>query len=276
MDMNFEQYLKENLLWGNLCEGAERFNGGQNQMWKGFVLTNNGEVEAYIKKCRARDTIYIEIIVALVGRIYGLPIPKPIIVKVEPDHPDICVAETTFLYGSEAHDSPNFERFLSLYNCNEDLILEYSNLHKILAFDELIANPDRNKGNILYDGATFQFIDHEYCFARNQNPRAEILDDWKTRNIADIYRDHHGENDVLIHKTMQKVKKYIKDELQATYSDAILVLDGVSFDGQSYSSKVSFVKNFILERLPVLEVLLKNSISYESGNDQFDWIEVGG
>jgi hypothetical protein len=37
--------------------------------------------------------------------------------------------------------------------------------------------------------------------------------------------------------------------------------------------KWSFVKNFILERLPVLEVLLKNSISNESGGDQLDWME---
>lgn len=276
MDMNFEQYLKENILWGNLCEGAEQFNGGQNQMWKGFVSTSKGEVEAYVKKCKSNDTIYVEIIVALVGRIYGLPIPKPIIVKVEPNHPDICVAETTFLYGSEAYDSPNFERFLRRYNCNEELILNYKNLHKILAFDELIANPDRNNGNILYDGESFQFIDHEYCFANNQNPKAEILDDWKTGNISDIYRHHHGSNDVLIHATMKKVKKYINDELKATYDDVILVLDGVSLDGQSYSSKVSFVKNFILERLPVLDVLLKNSISSEYDTDQLNFTGTGG
>lgn len=274
MEMNFDQYIKENILWGNLCEGAEPFNGGQNQMWKGFVLTNIGEVDAYIKKCRNKNSIYVEIIVALVGRLFGLPIPKPIVVRVEPDHPEIFVAETTLLYGSEAQDSPNFERFLREFKCNEDLILNYKHLHKILTFDELIANFDRNNGNILYDGVDYKFIDHEYCFAKWQNPKNEISEDWKIRNISDIYRNNYGSNDVLIHKIMQKVKKYINDEIKATYDDAILVLNSVSFDDPSYASTVEFVRKFILDRLPVLDVLLKNSISEVKDSNQLDL--VGG
>ncbi|HDG9762133.1 hypothetical protein PS357_13345 [Acinetobacter nosocomialis] len=269
--MNIDKFIKENLLLGHLCEGLSLVTGGQNQMWRGFVSTTHGDVEAYIKKCRKQEAILVEIIVALIGRIYKLPIPRPIIVKVDVDHPEVSVSETTYLYGSEASASPNFSRFLREYNEPEDIILNYKDLHKILTFDELIANPDRNKDNILFDGDRYEFIDHEYCFWGKQNPKSEIADELKIGNISDIYKHYHGGNEVLVHKTMTKVKKHIKDDIEATSGVVFDTLGSVKIDGTEYANKIDFVKKFILERLPVLDVLIKNSIEQDSDTNQLDF-----
>lgn len=269
--MNIDKFIKENLLLGHLCEGLSLVTGGQNQMWKGFVSTAHGDVEAYIKKCRKQEAILVEIIVALIGRIYKLPIPRPIIVKVDVNHPEVNVSETTYLYGSEASASPNFSRFLREYNEPEEIILNYKDLHKILTFDELIANPDRNKDNILFDGDKYEFIDHEYCFWGEQNPKAEIADDLKIGNISDIYKHYHGGNEVLVHKTMTKVKKHIKEDIEATSGVVFDTLGSVKIDGTDYANKIDYVKTFILERLPVLDVLIKNSIEQDSDTNQLDF-----
>lgn len=269
--LNIDKFIKENLLLGHLCEGLSVVSEGQNQMWKGFVSTSIGDIEAYVKKCKQQESILVEIIVALIGRVYKLPIPRPIIIKVDAGHPDVAVSQTTYLYGSEASASPNFSRFLREFSQPEEIILDYKDLHKILTFDELIANPDRNNGNILYDGDTYQFIDHEYCFWDKQNPKGEISDELRVGNISDIYKHYHGRNDVFVHKTMKKVKKYINDDIDTTSNDVFDTLFGVQINESNYSNKIEFVKKFILERLPVLDVLIRDSIAQDSDTNQLDF-----
>lgn len=267
--MDIDNFLKNNLLAGRLCEGAQQIQGGQHPLWQGFVSTRDSEVEAYIKNCQNPDALLVEIIVALIGRVYGLPIPRPIVIKLEPDHPDIPLTKTTFIFGSEAKKCPNFSRFLREFNEREEMILDYDKLHQIITFDELIANPDRNNNNILFDGRDFHFIDHEYCFNYMQNPKAEIMDQaCKTGNISDIYKHYLGANDVQVHKFLTKVRAYVKDDIKATSNDAFALLKGVKTDDSSYHKKVEFVRSFIINRLPVLDVLVKNSISTNLDDDQ--------
>lgn len=269
--MDIDKFIKNNLLLGHLCEGASLITGGQNQMWKGFVNTSIGEVEAYVKKCKKQEAILVEIIVALIGRIYKLPIPRPIIVKVEAGHPDVHVNTDTFLYGSESQNSPNFSRFLHQFKEPEEIILHYKDLHKIITFDELIANPDRNKDNILFDGENYQFIDHEYCFWENQNSKNQISDELWIGNISDIFKHYKGGNDLDVHKFMIKIKKHIKDDISTTSGDVFNTLNSIQIEGSDYPIKVEFVKKFILERLPVLDILIKNSISKEQDTNQLDF-----
>lgn len=273
--MDIECFIKENLLIGTLCEGATRVNGGQHPMWKGFVNTGDSEVEAYVKKCKDTSVLLVEIISALIGKVFGLPIPRPIIIKIEPDHPEIPVPETTYIFGSEAQNCPNFARFLSNYKQSEDIILKYDDLHKIISFDELIANPDRNKNNILFDGNHYFFIDHEYCLYDKQNPKAEIMDtSFKTGNISDIYKFHSGHNDVEVEKTLRKIRRYVSEHLHNNTETAFKILEQVPIHNELYRTKVEFVKNFLLERLSCLETLIKSSLSNKplDSNDQLQLI----
>ncbi|MPW45043.1 hypothetical protein A7A69_16330 [Acinetobacter sp. Ac_1271] len=63
-------------------------------------------------------------------------------------------------------------------------------LHSIVAFDELIANPDRNNSNILYDGDSFIFIDHEKAFFSSPDPRLPINEITKVGNISEIIQHY--------------------------------------------------------------------------------------
>lgn len=260
--MDAESFLKENLLVGTLCEGATRVSGGQHPMWKGFVNLGHSEVEAYVKKCADDSALLIEVISALIGIVFGLPIPRPIIIKILPDHPEIPVPQTTYIFGSEAQNCPNFARFLSNYKQSEKIILNYKELHKIISFDELLANPDRNNNNILYDGENYFFIDHEYCLHDRQNPKSEIMDSaFKTGNLSDVYRFHASHNDVEVEKTLRKIRKYVAENIDKKAEIAFKVLEQVPIHTNTYKAKVEFTKTFLLERLPCLETLIKSSLS---------------
>lgn len=272
--INFNDFIERNLLFGNALIDLSLFTKeGSNQIWTGFVATNDGELPAYIKKCRFDDGMAIELITALMGIYLGLPIPRPIVVKIEPDHPQIPVSQTSYLFGSEMYDMPSFERFIRNNEISEECLLDYNGLSHILSFDELVANCDRHRGNILYDGENYRFIDHEACFSTKQNPRSPLNDMLKLNTISDIVQHHKGENDIYIHKLMLKIKELIKSNFIATDLDALLLAIRVNPSLQGYNSHVDRIRNFTSARMEQLIILVEDAITPPSNNTQIDWIE---
>ena len=47
--MTIEEFINENLLYGRALIDLQISNKGSNQLWTGFVSTNQGEFPAYIK-----------------------------------------------------------------------------------------------------------------------------------------------------------------------------------------------------------------------------------
>lgn len=94
--MALEEFINEHLLYGRALIDLQISNKGSNPLWTGFVSTNQGEFPAYIKKCHHNDGLCIEIISSLLGLMLNIPVPKPILVLVEPDHPQIVVEKPTF------------------------------------------------------------------------------------------------------------------------------------------------------------------------------------
>lgn len=258
--MVLEEFIDNNLLYGRALIDLQVSNKGSNPLWTGFVSTNQGEFPAYIKKCRHADGLCIEILSSLLGLMLNIPIPKPILVLVEPGHPQIAVDKPTLLFGSQMYDMPSFERFLMDHELSEECLLDYSDLHSILAFDELIANPDRNNSNILYDGDSFRFIDHEKAFAVLQDPRLPINEMIKIGNISDIVQHYKGENEVYIHKLMSKIKKSISEEMWATNCDSLAYRAKDNSLLNEYNAIIERVRNFLNARNSVLAVIIENAI----------------
>lgn len=258
--MVLEEFIDNNLLYGRALIDLQVSNKGSNPLWTGFVSTNQGEFPAYIKKCRHADGLCIEILSSLLGLMLNIPIPKPILVLVEPGHPQIAVDKPTLLFGSQMYDMPSFERFLMDHELSEECLLDYSDLHSILAFDELIANPDRNNSNILYDGDSFRFIDHEKAFAALQDPRLPINEMTKIGNISDIVQHYKGENEVYIHKLMSKIKKSISEEMWATNCDSLAHRAKDNSLLNEYNAIIERVRNFLNARNSVLAVIIENAI----------------
>jgi len=258
--MILEEFINDNLLYGRALIDLQISNKGSNPLWTGFVSTNQGEFPAYIKKCRHQDGLCIEIISSLLGLMLNIPIPKPILVLVEPGHPQIVVDKPTLLFGSQMYDMPSFERFLMDHQLSEECLLEYSDLHSIVAFDELIANPDRNNANILYDGDSFRFIDHEKAFSAKQDPRSPLNEMTKVGNISDIVQHYKGENEIYIHKLMSKIKKSISDEMWAENCDLLTQKVKDNSILNEYNVIIERVRAFLAARNSVLAVLIENAI----------------
>ncbi|WP_139851441.1 HipA family kinase [Acinetobacter pullicarnis] len=259
--MDINTFLSENLLYGRALVDLRSSSKGSNPLWTGFVLTSKGEIPAYIKKCRNPDGLFIEIICSIIGLSLGLPIPKPIIVLVEPNHPQIAVAQPTFLYGSQMYDMPSFERFLVESQLGEECILEYTGLSSVIAFDELIANPDRNNSNILYDGETYRFIDHEKAFHPKQNPLSPISESNRIGNISDIVQHYKGENEVYIYKLMSKIKKVIQDDISTLSLNELLDASKAKDISQEYNLIIARINNFLISRHSVLATLIQDAIT---------------
>jgi len=270
--MEIEQFINENLLFGRALIDLEVSNKGSNPLWTGFVATNIGEMPAYIKQCRNPEGLCIEVISSLLGLWFNIPIPKPIIVLVEPNHPQITVAQTSYLFGSQMYEMPSFERFLRDSDLNEDCILEYPNLSSIITFDELIGNPDRNNSNILYDGESFRFIDHEKAFHPQQNPRLPINEMHKIGNISDIIKHYKGGNNVYIHRLMVKIKNLLQDEITATDCDHLLFKSQKNTLLTDYNILLDRIRSFLTARLESLALLIENAITDPDDSPQLDFL----
>ncbi|ENV76231.1 MULTISPECIES: HipA family kinase [Acinetobacter] len=270
--MELENFINENLLYGRALVDLEISNKGSNPLWTGFVATNQGEFPAYIKKCRNAEGLCIEIISALIGLMLDIPIPKPMLVLVEPNHPQIAVDKPTLLFGSQMYDMPSFERFLMDHELSEECLLDFSGLHSIVAFDELIANPDRNNSNILYDGDSFRFIDHEKAFFSSQDPRLPINEITKVGNISEIIQHYKGENEIYTFKLMSKIKKCIADEMWGTNCDSLAKKAQNHYLLNEYNTIIERVRNFLNARNGVLAILIENAIKPPQSHQQLDLI----
>lgn len=148
----------ESIDFGVLLAGATRYTEGINPTWKGVVQTHTEDKMAFVKQVDTPYELYVECACAIVGRVLGLPIPKPIIVQIPSAYTATSI--NVLGYGSEDAGYPSFRRFVQDQNVVQKLF-EFEKTLDAAIFDELIGNWDRNVGNMLYDGGKeFVFIDH--------------------------------------------------------------------------------------------------------------------
>jgi len=134
-----------------------------NQVWKAQVRTDEGEVVvAYIKRVEEEELVK-EAVCALIARAVGLPCPRPMYV--------LCPAGTlmdtqVIAFGSEDAEARSLRRRIGSGAPETVLkiLTQWVKVNDVAAFDEWIANGDRNVGNILFDGSKFTLIDHGQAF----------------------------------------------------------------------------------------------------------------
>jgi hypothetical protein len=135
--------------------------------------------------------IAVEIICAAIGRAAGLPIPEPVLLM---DHDDV------WHYSSVDSSHPNLSQFV----CTDDASIlgeleRWPSLLPAACFDELIANPDRHNGNLLYDGSEFFLIDHGLCIPLGMTPQ-ERSDDYHLNRLLDLQIEI-CRDDLLVQRT---------------------------------------------------------------------------
>jgi len=150
---------------GVMLPGAKQFNDENvNKTWKSHIQTHEEVVVGFVKLLDPRK-IYVECVCAIIGRALGLPIPKPLLVKIPHESlpKEIPSGEVALGFGSQDAAYPSFRRFFNQDSQEAvDKLIKFSKSVDVAAFDEWIGNWDRNIGNILYDGSNeYSFIDHE-------------------------------------------------------------------------------------------------------------------
>lgn len=209
------------------------------ETWKGTLVTNQGQVIAFIKILQQQQ-IVSEIICSLLGRALGYNIPKPFLVLVTktvlPASQKWGQNEDTKLaFGSENAVYPDFRKFLGKRGSQAiPILLKWPGFHATAIFDEWIANKDRHTGNLLYGGKnTFWLIDHSHALTgenwtpfdlvpdvqvpnklidsiNNANLQQAQKDDWRQKAIANSQEYQNLQLVELSEKAL--MKKYASDD----------------------------------------------------------------
>lgn len=161
---------------GIMLPGAIKFNDcNVNPTWKAHIQTHDETVVGFVKLIDFRK-IYVECVCAVIGRELGLPIPKPILVKVPQESLPSEVSNKPFIlaFASQDAEYPSFRRYFNSNSTDAlESLINFSKSLDIAVFDEWIGNWDRNIGNILYDGNNeYFFIDHENAIDKSLQPES--------------------------------------------------------------------------------------------------------
>ncbi len=148
---------------GALVPGSETPVGdGASRPVRAVILVD-GTLHAAIVKRIPLENIVAECFCAILLRAWKLPVPEPVLVR---DGDAMLFASLESVYpslkqriGWRPHLPDDARRAIEDYGIR--LVCGLPDAALALAADEVIANADRNLGNILWDGAEHAYIDHE-------------------------------------------------------------------------------------------------------------------
>jgi len=145
---------------GRLLPGAQPIGIGISGAHRGIVRIGADEDVTAIVKPGPFGTIAAELFVAMLARDVSLTVPEPILVfdpvgyrlmagSIDMEYPNLCAAFPD-LDANVASDLGKLCAKIQEWQCHP----------LVAAFDEWIANVDRNINNLLWDGSDFILIDH--------------------------------------------------------------------------------------------------------------------
>ena len=233
---------------GRLLPGAMPIGIGISGARRGVVRISPDEDVTTIVKPGSFGEIAAELFVAMLAREIALPVPEPVLVY-DPEG-------SAFLCGSIDIELPNLCTAFPLMNPNnvDDLnlliakIKDWSDHPLAAAFDEWIANVDRNIKNLLWDGAGFVLIDHAQSMQQNTPgiPDANKI----VLALLTVITDDVGRRRLLKQITKNGLTFddiYIENAANHLGSVGVTMIAGYSIE----------FDNFLKNRLPIIEQLIR-------------------
>jgi hypothetical protein len=239
---------------GRLLPGAQEVGEGVNLPVRGIAATADGEIAVIAKKLCGRE-IAVEVICAALGRAAGIPIPEPLLLL----DPNDC-----WHFGSADIGHPNLSKFVSHQDSSVlDELERWPDLLAAACFDELIANPDRHDGNILYNGNGFLLIDHGLCLPHGMQPD-DRSEDYHTNRfletIINVCRD-----EVAQQRAVNSSREWVQSKsIPATSSAEKSVTE--QLNPEARDQLISFLKS----RVSILGDLLHEKIKPSQGSLKLD------
>jgi hypothetical protein len=196
------------LMLGTVLHGALPFKArNMNDTFRGQVLCNDGETRHAIIKDLTPRQLANEIMAAAVGLAAGLPIPLPIIAKIEPGVLKVSRCPLSdksghLVFASADVDAKSVQQIFcgdpSLVPLVREKLAGWTDVAAMYGFDTWIANIDRHEGNLLFSGRNeIWLIDHGHSFtgpkwnAARFKPDAQYnnrLSSWLTPTLSDDRR----------------------------------------------------------------------------------------
>ncbi|MCF5550639.1 phosphatidylinositol 4-kinase [Pseudomonas syringae pv. syringae] len=229
---------------GRLLPGGQLVGEGANQPWRGIAATVAGEVAVIAKRISNRE-MAVEVVCAALGRSAGLPIPEPLL---------LLDSSNEWHFGSADTGHPNISKFVSSQdNSILDELERWPELLAAACFDELIANPDRHDGNILFNGQGFLLIDHGLCLPSGMRP-SDSSDDYYANRFLDlaisVCRD-----DLSTERAARRAAEWAERKSQPAVDQAeTCIFD--HFESKTQNQLISFLK----ERISSLGEMLHHKI----------------
>ena len=160
--------------------------GRSAETWK--VSIQGTPRPGYLKLCSAKELV-AELVAAKCGRAAELPIPEPLLTEIHQSRlpmesafrgNDVIVG---FVSMSAGETAKSFEQFLQRNEYGG--LANWNQLLETIAFDEWIANEDRNPTNLLYcpDTKTYWLIDHGNALFGPSRDLWPLVADRKSNNV---------------------------------------------------------------------------------------------
>lgn len=244
---------------GRLLPGFVELSEGVNAPVRGIASTDNGEVKVIAKKVSPR-VLGVELICAAYGRAAGLQIPEPLVL--------IDDAGATH-FGSLDIDHPSLFQFMSASDAStHPCLIDWPGLLPAACFDELIVNPDRHDGNLLYDGRSFTLIDHDLCLPYGMLPEAAFKPD-DANVLLNLAIEALPKDDLSKRRMLKEANEWLASLDDSMFDKARASLEGVC----TAAVQIQLV-SFLRDRLNYLTDLINDKVNpnqrrLDFANDKF-------
>lgn len=181
----------EEIKVAQLLDGFSKFDdGNKNPVYKGYIQAeSNDEPLSCFFKIVSKRELLVESVCSLMARHLNLPTPEPYLVVMREG---VCPNDgnpNIPAFGTVDAKSPSFKQYVNgnkLKNSEvAQKLMKWRDFASTAAFDEFIANDDRNTGNLLFDGKNFSFIDHGCAIREYQRPDLKISTNQLFNIVAD-------------------------------------------------------------------------------------------
>ncbi|MEW2971007.1 hypothetical protein AB1A96_03380 [Pseudomonas juntendi] len=235
---------------GRLLPGFHELSEGVNSPVRGIAATDAGEVTVIAKKVSLR-VLGVELACAVYGRAAGLPIPEPLVLLDDAG---------ALHFGSVDISHPSLAQFISLSDTSaHSHLVDWPGLLSAACFDELIVNPDRHEGNLLYDGQSFTLIDHDLCMPHGMVPTSAFTPD-DANVLLKLAIDALPKDDLSKRRMLKDANSWI-----ASLEDHMVDSAEAAMDGVCTSAIQSQLTSFLRLRLAKLSDLITDKVNPEQG-----------
>lgn len=166
------------------------------ELWQGVGFGADAPsdgVPLYVR-VGAHPALVAELLCGVLAHALKLPAPEVYLVQVPPGHMPrsklVNGKQTTLCVGTRDIGGDTFAQLLQDHcDAAAPLLRDWPDLPRVAAFDEWLANPDRNMGNLLYVAQTIHIIDHAEAFGgstRELYPLSDLTDMPFTNLLGDF------------------------------------------------------------------------------------------